>query len=901
MQDITHQVNAIIQADQEFQSILDRANFEAESIVWADDLAIPIATVSAKDLPQAICRIMQAVHRVFQCRGFTFNMQRGKTSIVATFRGEGAPAMRARYQLIAQPGMTLQLGEATVFVHFMPSYKHLGTMYSSAHTLDQEIAVRVGMAKSAFAQISAPILCNRYLPLSVRLQLFRTLILSKLFFGLGSWRSPTSRQIAQIQGALTTMLRKVFRLTPDEVQRVSVAELMQKAQISSPRARMAVDRLLHAQRIWQHGPEMLQHAIHREEALTHDSWLFGLKHDIHWLCQLDTQDVPPLQELAQIENPDDFDLTNLFDFWQAGGRHWKLCIRRAWKRHLQQETMMTGILALHKQFFRLFHDAGATFDHDPLVDSNQQIRLARIETLQAHGPQLPLQDARQTQIDVLDEELTQIEQELQLKDIPPDVQSCAQQLWDFLTTVTHAWFEEFCQGGFDETLAELLADRWLSVLTLYEQQWDAWIEAEILDWGQHGLPEILSAFLDGSAEYLVDHAFAEMVADFPRQHLLHRKTFLLARQRSLDEQLVQDFPHRSVRIGTANAVERASTAAQIHSLFESQAELLQKVSSAQWLDMPLEAPLPCLRQPSAHRLFVVAHLFSGRRRPGDVHERLHFWARHYDLQILVLSLDTANSPTFGNLHHTSVTWANLVQLYRTGKISATLAGAPCETWSAARHYVLSDGDSGRQMPRPLRDAVRVLARRYLSPRELRQLEQGTLFFFQVLVSLEWSLITGALYLSEHPALPILQEAASVWKTPWIGLLLQHPEVILHTIGQWRWGCTVSKPTGLLAMRLPGFSRSMYRREVQNAKYPDDVAIGIGPDGHFKTSAHKEYPKPFCDALAGTIMDELSHRRAGSRCTDHEIPDELWKWLNEAAHHCGVLRADATWLPDYQGR
>eukprot|EP00435_Cladocopium_sp_Y103_P055014 s593_g18.t1 len=162
------------------------------------------------------------------------------------------------------------------------------------------------------------------------------------------------------------------------------------------------------------------------------------------------------------------------------------------------------------------------------------------------------------------------------------------------------------------------------------------------------------------------------------------------------------------------------------------------------------------------------------------------------------------------------------------------------------------------MPRPLRDAERVLGRRYLKPRELRQLEQGTLFFFQVLITLGWSLITGALYLSEHPATPILQEAASVWKTPWILLLCMHPEVKLHTISQWRWGCTVSKPTGLLAMRLPKFNQSMYSRQAPDARYPTEVAIGLGPDGQFKTSSHKEYPEQLCDALAGTIDKSTGH-------------------------------------------
>ena len=101
----------------------------------------------------------------------------------------------------------------------MSCYEHLGTLFSSSYTLDQEIATRIGMAKSALAQVAAPILCNRRIPEPTRLRLFKALIESKLFFGLAAWAAPTARQIAKIEAALISMLRKLFRLKP-EAQRI---------------------------------------------------------------------------------------------------------------------------------------------------------------------------------------------------------------------------------------------------------------------------------------------------------------------------------------------------------------------------------------------------------------------------------------------------------------------------------------------------------------------------------------------------------------------------------------------------------------------------------------------------------------------------------------------------------
>eukprot|EP00435_Cladocopium_sp_Y103_P016784 s2367_g4.t1 len=274
----------------------------------------------------------------------------------------------------------------------------------------------------------------------------------------------------------------------------------------------------------------------------------------------------------------------------------------------------------------------------------------------------------------------------------------------------------------------------------------------------------------GNSFYLSGHFFSNSCADIQMNSMM---MFLIAQYALVQPMYV------NVRL------LQQQCPASLASLHEAQKDLLRCVEDTRWFDLPHEMAIPILHHPRGHEIFVVAHLFSGRRRVGDVHDRLHFWAEHHGLQLLVLSLDTATSAVFGNLHHTSVTWEKLQQLYREGRISATLAGAPCETWSAARHNQVPDEESGRPFPRPLRDAERILGRGHLSFRELRQLEQGILFFLQTLITMAWSLITGALYISERPAIPLLEEAANVWKTPWIRLLCAHPAVVLHTLGQWR--------------------------------------------------------------------------------------------------------------------
>ena len=130
-------------------------------------------------------------------------------------------------------------------------------------------------------------------------------------------------------------------------------------------------------------------------------------------------------------------------------------------------------------------------------------------------------------------------------------------------------------------------------------------------------------------------------------------------------------------------------------------------------------------------------------------------------------------------------------------------------------------------------------------------------------------------------------------------LCSHPEVVLHTVGQWRWGCSVAKPTGLLALRLPFFNASMYSRQSSDAQKSKEVAIGVGDNGVFKTSARKEYSPGFCDALAGTLIDKVYKRQHSAQCQSTEPDPQLQAWLREASAQCNILR-NAGWLPGYQG-
>ena len=171
------------------------------SILWADDIAVPVATSQPESLVPLLLNLLNAVRDCLHDRGFTLNFALGKTNAVVSFRGSGASDLRKEFQLVPNPGATCVFSDGTeAWIHFVPVYKHLGTMFSSDHGLESELSMRIGVAGSAFSHLSRPLLTNRHMPTRLRLKLFHSLIASKLFFGLGAWHTPTPAQMQRLQG-----------------------------------------------------------------------------------------------------------------------------------------------------------------------------------------------------------------------------------------------------------------------------------------------------------------------------------------------------------------------------------------------------------------------------------------------------------------------------------------------------------------------------------------------------------------------------------------------------------------------------------------------------------------------------------------------------------------------------
>jgi hypothetical protein len=163
------------------------------------------------------------------------------------------------------------------------------------------------------------------------------------------------------------------------------------------------------------------------------------------------------------------------------------------------------------------------------------------------------------------------------------------------------------------------------------------------------------------------------------------------------------------------------------------------------------------------------------------------------------------------------------------------------------------------------------------------------------------LVYGGLFVEEHPGMPIHDDHPSVWKSALSRLFRRHPDIALHEIAQWKFGATTVKPTGLMCLRLPFFLRDLFSHADATAIRPTSQAIGVAPNGEFRTACHKEYPRRLSAGIACAIAHQLQRNlRAGaiSHVSCPATPHA--QWIHDVASDCSRIRSEATWLPDYQG-
>ena len=535
----------------------------------------------------------------------------------------------------------------------------------------------------------------------------------------------------------------------------------------------------------------------------------------------------------------------------------------------------------------------------------------RLEATQAEGPTLPPAHRLRQQLCHQEARVQELEEAVEKAQPNRQTKMAAWylKLTQQLTEVTIAWCEQIEQGP-PMTPVDDLADQWYALLQPLEDQvaqpedviWCFWT------WGHANIQDIIAGYSAGRTEQRLEQDFVELCEVFPYLQLpdqLARQRYRLRGLQREIEEIDRIRPHRPVRRGPNGRRGARDQYLQPDSPYLSQNEHYGDQDKLQVVKFQDEAErIPIYRHIQGRPVFLLLHLFSGRRRDTDVHSHLAHMAAQGPFDIMVLSLDVAVNIEYGNLAVRSQSWEQVQKAVSMGLVAGTLAGSPCNTWSAARHYQPTEEEQqaspSKRWPRPLRSSLAPWGLPGLGLKEMENLLLGSAFSLQTLWVFLCMVRNGGFMMSEHPGIPKEDHKVSVWRTAIVRLLRQLPMVRLHEVPQGLFGAESWKATGLLCLRLEHVERSMKRWQCGPPAGGFKTAIGVAADGSYNTSKLKEYPDSFSRALAQSLYDGIarSHNNAQvSQPADLGGDEDLHQWIQDAFDATRIISMSAQMCHD----
>ena len=956
MSKVLHQLQDLLDAMPEYRQGQSAIGTRVPPIAWVDDLAIPLASVNPNALEALTAKVAAAVHTVFTDHGMTLNLSAGKTEAVLMFRGAGANKCRSRtFDREHSPSIVVTTETHILNLRIVASYKHLGARFAMDADLDQEIQARISSARRAFEEIKKPVFLNKHIPAKGRVQLYSSLILSRLFYGCATWSDITADNLHQLESMVIGHYRRIYNDGFWQQSQTSNQEFCHQHQLPSFRVSWARHRLMYLQHLAKHG-----HNFHKDLLMTElhfgKGWLHEVQDDLRWLQQFHA--LP-------------FDLPSDRASWNDALDHiatlhdWKPIVKRACHKHLLQEAIAKDVQYYHTEIVRELHTAG--------IEVYQQ------DEPTAEVPQYACDDCRAAFH--TKQQLAAHRHRLHgwVSDERALIQStiCAGCLRDFHTTWRVQQHLRYRQNGcWDRLYGAKLPDVPVTIRlpphlkhvkrlpairrhygplrpTSTQRQRQS-LRRRITDIQQAGREDFVWWNPEEQTDLLqqtfaaLDHAlsqwFADDDADLPDFHNLMfailfsfdepdmkmgrifvhwiEKRFYdlwpddlsAERHRCLEHAhltMLDDMPTWTMRLEMKRLAQlwehlppdEPDFPVREHPRAQRQYNRCHQISSL-FQQMKDEEALRGAwrllsrpRKPVAadHGPFYIVHLYSGRRREQDVHDWMMRYVEDHGYQnVVVLSLDTAIHDSM-NVHSPQL-WTFLLEAARAGRVLAVVLGPPCETWSSARfETLLNDDGTVRRGPRPLRLAEELWGLAQLSARELAQLGVGNALLLRgIWLAVVVALSNGAVIL-EHPAVPYEEHKPSIWRTALVKLLLRRPFFLFSkiTVQQWRFGSPGVKPTTFLYANLASLPRELEAGQLANVVKPQTALIGVSNNGCFATSAAKEYPAALNRTFAAAIGTRLEANPA-LRCV-RSMPDPIGSEFARLA----ATAERSMWLPDYQ--
>ena len=276
----------------------------------------------------------------------TPNVQKGKTEILFSFRGQGSRGLRLRYHSVSH-GRTLPVvcEDGVVGISVVGEYMHLGaTCHHSTQSL-AEMKRRVAIGHQAFTTHRKLLYHNQAISFAKRCQFFETLVLSKILYGTEIWTMDTQAMSAYFHSAILRLYRRLLRVPPDAHR--ADHEILAESGLHSPEDLLRRQRLRYLVTLCQCSSIVPWGLFHADT-----QWHDLLLADLDWMYA-------QLRCSSSLPDP-------RVSFWP-----WKQLLveyPRYWKRLVTRATLHSSRQRARQLFVQLFHrDAIEAMVHYELV------------------------------------------------------------------------------------------------------------------------------------------------------------------------------------------------------------------------------------------------------------------------------------------------------------------------------------------------------------------------------------------------------------------------------------------------------------------------------------------------------------------------------------------------------
>eukprot|EP00435_Cladocopium_sp_Y103_P025621 s1029_g6.t1 len=282
---------------------------------WMDDTCICASDPCPQNLERKISQITGKLLSLCDSHGLLANLSAGKTEILLSLQGSGSRALKIKYFGPTSEGVMLILGEdAMKKVRVVSKYVHLGCLMHHRPDNRQEARRRLGIAHQAFTQHRRHLLGNPQLSLKRRVELFHTLVMSRLCYGTESWTFVDAGTKCFVHNAMLRLFRRL--LCRGHAEHLSDDEILTEVGVNTPTEFLRLARLRYLGTLYRCHDLVPWGLLHQDQ-----EWMSMLAEDLQWMWFQLRNASPLLDPAAHFPQWE--------DFLRHHPSYWRRLVRRA--------------------------------------------------------------------------------------------------------------------------------------------------------------------------------------------------------------------------------------------------------------------------------------------------------------------------------------------------------------------------------------------------------------------------------------------------------------------------------------------------------------------------------------------------------------------------------------------